>query len=178
MVGRDEEARDEEREREALLRFVEQFALVMTEGGIPRMPARVFAYVLADDATVYTAKELSQGLGVSPAAISGAVRYLVQSGLLIKRREPGSRSDQYGIDDEDVWSTVFAQRVPLIERWDEQLTRGVRLLGTGRRGGQRLLETQAYVRFLHEMFTHMQEEWPRRRPELVAQIEKEHRAHG
>jgi 8-oxo-dGTP diphosphatase len=35
---------------ETVLRFVERFALVLSETGLPRMPARVFAYVLAHDA--------------------------------------------------------------------------------------------------------------------------------
>lgn len=175
MMGHDRGHPDGESERQALLRYVEQFALVMVDAGMPRMPARVFAYVLADDAAAYTARELADGLGVSPAAISGAVRYLVQSGLLIKSREPGERSDRYGIDDDDVWSAVFAQRIPLLQQWDEQLTTGVRLLGTGRPGGHRLLETQAYVRFLLETFTQMQEEWPTRRPKLMAELEREHR---
>ena len=77
-----------DQERQALLRLVENFALVLRESGLPPMPARVLAYALADDADRYTASELASGLRVSPAAISGAVRTLVQFGLLRREREP------------------------------------------------------------------------------------------
>lgn len=39
-----------EADNQALLRFVERFALVLAENGVPRMAARVFAFALADDA--------------------------------------------------------------------------------------------------------------------------------
>lgn len=158
---------------EALLRFVERFALVMVEAGLPRMPARVFTYVLADDATRYTARELSEGLRVSPAAISGAVRYLVQTGLLTREREPGERSDHYCIDDEDVWQRIYEARLPLLRKWIDELTEGIAQLGTDRRGGQRLRETRAYLQFAEEELTAMIERWPKRKQELLAADEEE-----
>lgn len=156
-------------EHEALLRFVERFALVLTDAGMPRMPSRVFAYVLADDATRYTAGELSRGLRVSPAAISGAVRYLVQAGMLSKEREPGARSDHYCIDDEDVWARIHAQRLPLLRRWIDELDAGIAQLGTDRAGGRRLNETRAYMRFMEEEIASMIERWPKRKHELLAE---------
>ena len=42
------------------------------------MPARVFAALLIAPDARLTAAELAERLQVSPAAISGAVRYLVQ----------------------------------------------------------------------------------------------------
>jgi DNA-binding transcriptional regulator GbsR (MarR family) len=76
-----------------LLRAVERFAQTMEMSGMPRMAARVFAYVLAEDSDRYTAADLADGLRVSPAAVSGAVRYLVDARLLFREREPGTRSD-------------------------------------------------------------------------------------
>jgi DNA-binding transcriptional regulator GbsR (MarR family) len=55
-------------------RFIERFASVMEESGIPRMPARVFAALLATDSGRLTSSELAELLQVSPAAVSGAVR--------------------------------------------------------------------------------------------------------
>ena len=43
---------------------------------MPRLASRVFARLLADDDGRMTAAELTESLDVSPAAISGAVRYL------------------------------------------------------------------------------------------------------
>lgn len=90
-----------------------------------RTPARVFAYVLADDAERYTAGELAAGLRVSPAAISGAVRTLVQAGLLGKEREPGSRSESYRVYD-DVWAAIVSQRLPMMDRWEQRLVEETR----------------------------------------------------
>lgn len=149
----------DDRYQRDLLRFVERFALVLTDAGMPRMPARVFAYVLAEDADRYTAAELAAGLGVSPAAISGAVRYLVQSGMLGKEREPGERSDTYRIYDDDVWGTITQQRVELLREWEQRLAEGVELLGPDRPGGRRLQETQEFLAFTRDETTGMIERW-------------------
>ena len=73
-------------ESEGLLRVVERIALILNEAGIPRMPARVLAYMLADDADRYSAAALADGVRVSPAAISGAVRYLTATRMVVKER--------------------------------------------------------------------------------------------
>lgn len=143
---------------DALLRFVERFALVLVEAGLPRMPARVFAFVLADDDDRYTAGELAAGLRVSSAAISGALRVLVQAGLLAKEREPGSRADQYRIYDDDVWSHIMMQRLPLMRRYEEILADGVQQLGSTR-GARRLAETLDYMTFMREELPRTIERW-------------------
>jgi DNA-binding transcriptional regulator GbsR (MarR family) len=142
-----------------LLRFVERFALVFTASGIPRMPARVFAYVLADDAETYTAAQLADGLRVSPAAISQAVRYLVQVGLLGREREPGSRSDVYRIYDEDVWSRIYSGQVEVLSRFEEAAADGVAVLGLDRQGGRRLEETRRFFAFMREELPRSLERW-------------------
>ena len=148
---------------ERLLRFVERFALVFTESGVPRMPARVFAYVLADDADRYTAGELAAGLRVSPAAISGAVRYLVQVGLLGKEREPGTRSDVYRIYDDDVWSRIYAQQAHVLESYESAAADGVNALGLDRPGGRRLEETRAFFAFMGDELPRMLARWQQHR---------------
>ena len=106
-------------EHRRLLRAVEQVTTLFTDAGMPRMASRVFAYALADDADRYTAADLADGLEVSPAAVSGAVRYLVDVRLLFKEREPGTRADLYRIYDDDVWSAIMLARLPLLERWEQ-----------------------------------------------------------
>ena len=160
---------------DALLRAVERLGLLLTEAGMPRMPARVFAYVLAEDADRYTARELAEGLRVSPAAISGAVRYLVQVGLLDKGRDPESRSDHYRIYDDDVWSAIAAQRLPLLQRWEEIIGVAVQQLPKGSRGRRRVLETQAYYRFLCTEMPRLTKRWREQRQHLVAQLDRESR---
>ena len=80
------------RDPEVVSRFVEHFAAQLVEAGLPRMPARVFVALLASDAGVLTSVELGEQLRISPAAVSGAVRYLSQVRMVSREREPGSRS--------------------------------------------------------------------------------------
>ncbi|WP_232331731.1 GbsR/MarR family transcriptional regulator [Nocardia puris] len=155
-----------DQQEEAVLRFVEQFALLLTESGMPRMSARVFAYVLADDADRYTAQELATGLRVSAAAISGAVRHLVQIGLLGREREPGARTDTYRVYDDDVWYAITMHRQEALDRSIRFLSDGVELLDHARPGGQRVRETLEYYRFMRAEVPDAMRRWQRRRAEL------------
>ncbi|WP_205856558.1 GbsR/MarR family transcriptional regulator [Phytoactinopolyspora endophytica] len=147
-LGRPTSAHDsEDAHEEAVLRFVEQFALLLSEAGLGRMPSRVFAYVLADDAETYTARQLADGLRVSPAAISGAVRTLVHAGLLARERAPGTRIDQYRVYDDDIWASIMRQRIPFMKRCVAILSDGVELVGADRAGGHRIRETLEFYRF-------------------------------
>lgn len=149
-----------------LLRYVERFAQVLEESGVPRMPARVFAYVLAEDRDRYTAGELAEGLRVSPAAISGAVRYLVQVGLVSKDREPGRRSDLYRIDDRDVWSRIFLQRSELLTDYEKAAAEGVETLGPDTPGGRRMRESQEFFAFLRTELDAVMARWREHRSQL------------
>jgi DNA-binding transcriptional regulator GbsR (MarR family) len=140
-VGRDEEA---------VRRFVERFALDLTDSGMARMPARVFAALLANDAGRLTAAELAELLGVSPAAISGAVRYLSQIGMVSRGREPGERRDHYQVSS-DMWYEVLARRDQLLLRWEQDLQDGIKAVGPDTPAGVRLEENRRYFEFLrHE----------------------------
>jgi len=140
-VGRDEEA---------VRRFIERFALDLTESGMARMPARVFAALLADDDGRLTAAELAELLRVSPAAISGAVRYLTQLGMVSRGREPGERRDHYQISS-DMWYEVVARRDQLLARWEQDLQDGIKAVGPDTPAGARLEENRRYFEFLrHE----------------------------
>lgn len=156
------DARDDA-DNEALLRFVEQFGLILQEEGMARMPARVFAFVLADDAEIYTAGDLAAGLRVSPAAISVATRYLVQAGLLGRERLPGSRSDHYRVYDDDVWSAITTQRVRFLGRHIDALAEGARQLDPARPGGRRVHETLEFYRFLRDEMPQIIKRWQEHR---------------
>jgi DNA-binding transcriptional regulator GbsR (MarR family) len=152
-----------------LLRAVERFAQTMEMSGMPRMAARVFAYVLAEDADRYTAAELAEGLRVSPAAISGAVRYLLDAQLLFREREPGMRSDLYRVYDDDVWSTIMSARLPVLERFVVGIDEAVALIGAESRGGRRLVETREFFEFLRREMAGAMRRWPEERRQLLAE---------
>lgn len=154
-------------DREEVLRFVERFAIVLASAGMARMPARVFAYALIDDADRYTATDLAEALRVSPAAISISVRDLVNAGLLGKQREPGDRTDTYVLYDEDIWSEIYLKREGLLEQFERVAAEGIELVGRGRPGGRRLAETAAYFAFMRKEMPELVERWRKHRQEAI-----------
>jgi DNA-binding transcriptional regulator GbsR (MarR family) len=149
---------------DAVRGFIERFALLLTEAGAPRMPARVFACVLVEDAGRLTAAELAARLDASPAAISGAVRYLTQTGMLVRGRQPGARRDHYAVH-EGVWTDMYASRAHLMRRWEQAAAEGVEVLGTDRPAGRRLLETRRYFAFLQEELPRINDRWKQHKQE-------------
>lgn len=147
-----------DRDPEAVLRFVERFATLLTEGGFPRMPARVFAALVSTDSGRLTAAELAEVLQVSPAAISGAVRYLTQVDLVVREREPGSRRDRYLVHD-DAWYEASVHRDRMLIRWQTSLAEGVDLLGADTPAGARLAETRDFFGFVAEELPALLERW-------------------
>src|SRR5688500_19294450 len=69
----------------------EQAAGMLTAAGLPRMPARVVMALVGSPDAGYSAAELADRLGVSPAAVSGAVRYLQSLRMIQRLARPGDR---------------------------------------------------------------------------------------
>ncbi|UUU23892.1 GbsR/MarR family transcriptional regulator [Streptomyces sp. DSM 40750] len=137
------------RDPEAVSRFVESFAAQLVEAGMPRMPSRVFAALLASDTGALTSVELGEQLRISPAAVSGAVRYLAQVHLVSREREPGSRRERYRVHSEQ-WYEALTNREAIIKRWEEALREGVAGLGADTPAGLRLAETLAFFEFIEK----------------------------
>jgi predicted transcriptional regulator len=146
------------RDEAALSRFIARFASALSEAGFPRMPARVFAALLATDSGRLTAAELARLLKVSPAAISGAVRYLGQVNLVSREHEPGSRLDHYGVHD-DVWYEAIARRDQMLTRWERSLREGIEVLGRDTPAGSRMAVTLAFFEFLQKELPAILEKW-------------------
>lgn len=143
---------------EGLSRFVERFASELVEAGVPRMPARVFAALMASEKGQLTAAELGEQLQVSPAAVSGAIRYLTQVSLISREREPGSRRERYRLHD-DQWYLSFSRRNEVLLRWENTLRTGVEAVGTESAAGRRLEETLDFFAFLRREMTSMLDRW-------------------
>lgn len=138
--------------------FVERFAADLTEAGMQRMASRVFACLLASDEAALTSAELSARLQASPAAISGAVRYLAQVRMVRRQREPGSRRERYLVD-RDVWYAALTDRDQLLARWSATLQTGVEALGEDTPAGQRMRETQDFLQFMQGELSGMLTRW-------------------
>jgi DNA-binding transcriptional regulator GbsR (MarR family) len=143
---------------EEVSRFIERFASVLVEGGMPRMPARAFAALLATDSGRLTAAELAELLQVSPAAVSGAVRYLTQVSLVTREREPGSRKDVYLLHD-DQWYEAIIRREPLLTRWQRAIVDGIDAVGADSPAGARLRDTADFFEFLTAEMPVLLERW-------------------
>ena len=92
------------------------------------MAARVFVALLITDSGRLTAAELAEVLRISPAAVSGAVRYLVQLGLVHKERVPGSRRDYYRMPG-NMWDDMLRLRNQVMSRWTALVREGINLVG-------------------------------------------------
>ncbi|MEW2396465.1 MarR family transcriptional regulator [Streptomyces sp. NPDC046862] len=154
-----------ERDPEAVSRFVERFAAQLVEAGMPRMPARVFAALLASDTGGLSSADLGEQLRISPAAVSGAVRYLSQQHMVSREREPGSRRDLYRVHSNQ-WYEVLASRDGVIKRWEDALREGVENLGATTPAGRRIAETLAFFHFVETEYAGLMERWRVRRAEL------------
>jgi hypothetical protein len=126
-----------DRDEAAVGQFIERFAGILYRAGVPRMPARVFTALLVSDGGQLTAADIGGTLGVSPAAVSGAVRYLTDLGLASSSGEPGSRRLSYSVPD-DVWQRLLTARNSVMAEWGDTMRDGVALLGAGTPAGERL----------------------------------------
>jgi DNA-binding transcriptional regulator GbsR (MarR family) len=146
------------RDAEAVSKFVESFAAQLVEAGMQRMAARVFAALLSSDSGVMTSAELSEQLQISPAAVSGAVRYLAQTHMVSREREPGSRRERYRVHG-DQWYEALTNREAIIKRWEGALREGVNSLGADTPAGRRMAETLAFFEFIEGEILSMMERW-------------------
>ena len=141
-----------------LFGYRERFSSVLVAAGIPAMPARVFAALLVADSGRLTAAELAGILRVSPAAVSGGVRYLIQVGLVHKERVPGSRRDYYRMPD-DVWSDMFRLRDQVMQRWAALVREGIELLGPDTPAGARLAGHATFFEFVSRELPEVLKRW-------------------
>jgi DNA-binding transcriptional regulator GbsR (MarR family) len=146
------------RDDEAVRRFIERFALDLADAGMARMPARVFAAILSAEDGRCTAAELAALLQVSPAAVSGAVRYLLQVGLVTREREPGERRDHYRISG-DTWYEAVTRREAMVARWEQDLEEGIKAVGPHTPAADRLEQTRRFFAFWREELARVLQDW-------------------
>ncbi|MFF9116620.1 GbsR/MarR family transcriptional regulator [Streptomyces massasporeus] len=152
------ESAGRDRNEEAVSRFVESFAAQLVEAGMQRMPARVFAALLSSDTGSMTSAELGEQLRISPAAVSGAVRYLAQTHMVSREREPGSRRERYRVHG-DQWYEALTNRDAVLKRWEVALRDGVTSLGADTPAGRRISETLAFFEFMESELAELMQRW-------------------
>ncbi|MEU8259426.1 MarR family transcriptional regulator [Micromonospora sp. NPDC048999] len=150
------------RNEEEIHLFVERMAMAFADVGFPRMAGRaLFTVMSADDPL--TAAEIGERLGVSAAAVSGAVRYLTQFGMLVREPVKGSRRDRYRMPD-NPWYEATITKTGLYKNFIDIANGGVdALLGRDTPAGERVSEMRDFFLFVQEEIDALGERWRARR---------------
>lgn len=159
------EKRNDEPGEEQLSLFVERFAADMVEAGMPRMAARVFGALLSSPEGVLSSAQLSEQLRISPAAVSGAISYLVNITLVRREREPGSRRDRYRLHP-DQWYEALTSRDARLVRWSGTLRDGIATVGPESTPGRRMAETLEFFDFMRNEMESLLGRWRAHREEV------------
>lgn len=163
---RDEEATPEAaaRDEEAVRRFVERMAALLADWGFPRMAGRVLLAMMAADEDGLTAAELAARTEASPAAISGALRYLTQLHMVVREPVPGSRRDRYRLP-EDVWYEVGLGEMPLLKALGDLADGAVWALGgPTTKSGARMDRMRQFYEFMREQMPVLLDRWRAEHP--------------
>lgn len=138
--------------------LVERLSLVLINMGFPPMPARVWAALMTSNKPSSTPGDLGEVLGVSPAAISGAVRYLQQVSLIERVAVPGSRRQHYRAS-VDLWADAFVTKQSALYQVSEVAADGIRVLGESTRGGELMADLRDFFDFMAAEMPRMLADW-------------------
>lgn len=142
---------------EAIRRYSEQLAALLDLAGFPRMPARVLMALVTSPEGELTAEQISQTLGISPAAVSGAVRYLRSIQVVRAASLPGTRRRIYTLTPK--WYTITLSRSAMYGELREMVRPLPPAIGPDTAAGQRVLEMADFYAYLSRRFPEILEEW-------------------
>jgi DNA-binding transcriptional regulator GbsR (MarR family) len=145
--------------------FVERLGGALTSAGLARLPSRIFSLLLIDEDGRMTAAEIGAALGVSPAAVSGAVRYLDGVGMVRRERERGSRRDIFVVDD-DAWHETLMHAEQIYAPMQAALRRALDSLRSDDPAYRRLRLSHEFLTFMLEEMESLNERWDRRVKQL------------
>lgn len=136
--------------------FVADVAARLAAEGFPRIPAGVLMALMASEEGRLGARELMEELGVSAAAVSGAVKYLGVLGFVRTVTAPSSRRHVYALPDSP-WYTQSLMGTPRYRELAGVLEgHAGRLTGSA---GARVAEMADFFRFLDKRMPRLYSEW-------------------
>ncbi|GAB3133959.1 MarR family transcriptional regulator [Tsukamurella serpentis] len=138
--------------------FVENMAASLADAGMQRMAARVFAAVLASPDGALTPSEIARRLAVSAGAVSGAVSYLEQAGMVRRSHVPGARHTVIGLGD-DVWYEALTSRNAILQRWLAVADEGLEELPEDGAAAERVRVMRDFFEFMLGELPVMLERW-------------------
>lgn len=142
---------------DTLAQFVESTAGELIAQGFPRMPAKVVMALTASEEGRLTAAELAERLGVSPAAVSGAIRYLMTIGMVRSSTVPGTRRHVYALPEQS-WYTTALTRRDVYGHFLAQLRRDIPRLPAGA-VRERIEEMAQFFEFIDRRMPELLDEW-------------------
>ncbi len=151
----------------ALAEVLEHSAAVLAAAGFPKMPARVLMALTVTESQGMTAAELADRLSASPAAISGAVRYLQTVGIIRRVSQNGSRRDRYELPGD--WYSSMVKNSPVYGVLADQAEAGVAAVGDPASPAMdRLRDMAGFYRFIQTRLPELLAEWEAIRAERSA----------
>jgi DNA-binding transcriptional regulator GbsR (MarR family) len=141
---------------EAAAAFVADVAARLAAEGFPRIPAGVLMALMASEDGRLGTSELMAELGVSAAAVSGAVKYLGVLGFVRTVTAPGSRRHVYALPDTPWYTQTltgtsrYRDLAGVLEAHAEQLAGSA---------AARVGEMADFFRFLDERMPLLYAEW-------------------
>ncbi|MGN6442274.1 MAG: GbsR/MarR family transcriptional regulator [Arthrobacter sp.] len=140
----------------------ERTAAAFAAAGFPKMPARTLLALVSSEQGSLTAAELSERLGASAAAVSGAVRYLQSVGFVHRVSQPGSRRDLYALHT-DEWYVVSMRNSVIYEKLAALTDATAETLPEGSAARVRVAEMARFYRFLNSRMPGLLDDWERER---------------
>jgi hypothetical protein len=144
--------------------FSDELAALLDAAGFPLMPARTLMALLTSPTGELTADQISEVLDVSPAAVSGAIRYLQSVQVLRVGSLPGTRRRKYALASN--WYTATLTRLSLYDEFSGLAQHRPPSIGPGTLAGRRVQEMAEFYAFLNRKFPELLSEWDqlRRQP--------------
>lgn len=142
--------------------FVERWSAILATEGLPPVAGRLWAWLLVCDPEEQTVEQIAEEIGASRGAISGAVRMLEPSGLVVRTKKRGDRREYWRTSEDAVIHSIQAKHRanrPSLAALDAVID------ALGDRSPEslaRLRQTQRLYQALDEMF-----------PALIAQFQAE-----
>ncbi|HJW00869.1 MAG TPA: MarR family transcriptional regulator [Arthrobacter sp.] len=140
----------------------EKAAAGFVAAGFPKMPARALMALVSSEDGSLTAAGLADRLGVSAAAVSGAVRYLQTVGFVHRVSQPGSRRDLYALYD-DEWYIASMRKSPIYQSLAALTDSTAEALPEGSAARSRVAEMGRFYRFLAARMPALLDDWERQR---------------
>jgi predicted transcriptional regulator len=156
----------------AELHYVEEVALGLERQGLFRMAGRVLGWLLICDPPEQTSGQIAEVLQASKGSISGAMKFLVPSGLVERISRPGDRRDYYRCRP-GAWTDLARDQSRQYDDFRKLALRGLELLADAPAARRERLQG------MHDLYAWLEREmpalWERWRRE---QQEKETRGDG